>query len=135
MRMVLVTREITGLSFAHQNIGTEMIKSALNTQQLKSMCQSWRKHKLTYLIIPLTVYSSCQLQNQFLFSCLLTYQQDITIVYLFLRYLHISGETFGRPISGQSEVSAYTHTEPGNEWKAMVCIYELKYFHCHSSQH
>ena len=39
------------------------------------------------------------------------------------KYLHISGETFGRPISGQSEVSAYTYTEPGNEWKAMEGVY------------
>ncbi|XP_046858091.1 stromal cell-derived factor 2-like [Xenia sp. Carnegie-2017] len=39
------------------------------------------------------------------------------------KYLHISGATFGRPISGQSEVSAYSYTEPGNEWKAMEGIY------------
>lgn len=49
-----------------------------------------------------------------------THKLSLCLIILMHRYLHISGETFGRPISGQSEVSAYTYTEPGNEWKAMV---------------
>ena len=44
---------------------------------------------------------------------------------LFFRYLHLSGDTFGRPINGQSEVSAYANTEPGNEWRAMVSVTKI----------
>ena len=35
-------------------------------------------------------------------------------------YLHITGQTYGRPIAGQKEVSAVSYTAKGNLWKAMV---------------
>lgn len=37
------------------------------------------------------------------------------------RYLHVTGDQFGRPIHGQREISGYSYPEPGNEWKTMVC--------------
>lgn len=33
-------------------------------------------------------------------------------------YLHVTGDTFGRPIHGQSEVSAYPHPNELNYWMA-----------------
>jgi len=33
-------------------------------------------------------------------------------------YLHVSGDTYGRPISGQREVSGYSSPSELNQWKA-----------------
>ena len=44
------------------------------------------------------------------------------------RYLHITGDQFGRPIQGQREVSGYSYPETGNEWKAMVRLSYLSSF-------
>lgn len=38
-------------------------------------------------------------------------------------YLHVTGDQFGRPISGQKEISGYSYPETGNEWKATEGIY------------
>ena len=38
------------------------------------------------------------------------------------RYLHVSGQTYGRPIAGQYEVSATATKSRGNLWQAMVCV-------------
>lgn len=38
-------------------------------------------------------------------------------------FLHISGDTFGRPISGQREVSGYPSPNELNYWQAMEGIY------------
>ncbi|KAH3750965.1 stromal cell-derived factor 2-like [Dreissena polymorpha] len=38
-------------------------------------------------------------------------------------YLHVAGETFGRPIAGQREVSAYSSPSDLNYWQAMEGIY------------
>ena len=38
------------------------------------------------------------------------------------RYLHVSGQTYGRPIAGQYEVSATAAKSRGNLWQAMVCV-------------
>ena len=38
------------------------------------------------------------------------------------RYLHVSGQTYGRPIAGQYEVSATATESRGNLWQAMVCV-------------
>ena len=42
---------------------------------------------------------------------------------LFFSYLHISGDTFGRPISGQREVSGYPSPSELNYWQVMEGIY------------
>ena len=91
---------IIGRSFVLPNIGTGVIKYASNIHLRRS-------------------------KSKYTCTCL-----DILSVLMYTsmcspRYLHISGETFGRPISGQSEVSAYSYTEPGNEWKAMVCVHHF----------
>jgi len=39
------------------------------------------------------------------------------------RYLHISGDTFGRPIHGQSEVCAYAYPNDMNYWKAAEGVF------------
>jgi len=44
-------------------------------------------------------------------------------VYLCFRYLHVSGQTYGRPIQGQFEVSAVTTKSRANQWKAMEGVY------------
>ena len=36
------------------------------------------------------------------------------------RYLHVTGDQFGRPIHGQREVSGYAYPDHNNEWKAAV---------------
>ncbi|XP_013405901.1 stromal cell-derived factor 2-like isoform X2 [Lingula anatina] len=38
-------------------------------------------------------------------------------------YLHVSGDTFGRPIHGQREVSAYHSPSDANLWQAMEGIF------------
>lgn len=38
-------------------------------------------------------------------------------------YLHVSGDTFGRPINGQKEISAYPSPRDSNYWKAAEGIY------------
>lgn len=38
-------------------------------------------------------------------------------------YLHVSGDSFGRPISGQREVSGYGSPNELNYWQAMEGIY------------
>lgn len=39
------------------------------------------------------------------------------------KYLHITGDTYGRPISGQMEVSCYSYANQGNLWKAAEGIF------------
>jgi len=38
-------------------------------------------------------------------------------------YLHVSGDTYGRPISGQREVSGYSSLSDHNQWKAAEGIF------------
>ena len=38
-------------------------------------------------------------------------------------YLHVSGDTYGRPISGQREVSGYSSPSDLNQWKAAEGIF------------
>ena len=40
------------------------------------------------------------------------------------RYLHITGQAYGRPIAGQKEVSAVAAKSQANLWRAMVCVCE-----------
>ena len=40
-------------------------------------------------------------------------------------YLHVTGEQYGRPISGQREVVGYYTHDPGNLWKAAVSFSEI----------
>jgi len=37
--------------------------------------------------------------------------------------LHVSGDTYGRPISGQREVSGYSSLSDHNQWKAAEGIF------------
>lgn len=46
----------------------------------------------------------------------------MTVFIIINRYLHVTGDQFGRPIHGQREVSGYSYPELGNEWKTMVRI-------------
>jgi dolichyl-phosphate-mannose--protein O-mannosyl transferase len=39
------------------------------------------------------------------------------------KYLHISGDTYGRPIQGQYEVSCYNYPNQQNLWKVLEGIY------------
>ena len=38
-------------------------------------------------------------------------------------YLHVTGDTFGRPIGGQREVSGYSSANDLNQWKAAEGIF------------
>ena len=40
-----------------------------------------------------------------------------------VRYLHVSGHTYGRPIQGQFEISGVTTPSRANQWKAMEGVY------------
>lgn len=42
---------------------------------------------------------------------------------LFVSYLHVSGDSYGRPIHGQREVSGYSSPSELNYWKAMEGIF------------
>ena len=42
---------------------------------------------------------------------------------LCVSYLHVSGDTFGRPIHGQREVSGYSVPNELNYWKAAEGIF------------
>ncbi len=44
------------------------------------------------------------------------------IFYLF-RYLHVTGDTYGRPIHGQKEISCYSHANNQNIWKVDSGVY------------
>ena len=46
----------------------------------------------------------------------------ISLPYL-VRYLHSTGHTYGRPIAGQHEISAYSYVNDRNLWKAMVSVF------------
>jgi len=46
----------------------------------------------------------------------------VMVVVLSPRYLHVAGQTYGRPIAGQYEVSATAAKSRGNLWQAMVCV-------------
>ena len=39
------------------------------------------------------------------------------------RYLHLSGDTFGRPIHGQKEISAFSYANSQNLWKVDAGVY------------
>ena len=39
------------------------------------------------------------------------------------RYLHVSGNKYGRPIEGQYEISAVASKSRSNQWKAMEGVY------------
>jgi hypothetical protein len=41
----------------------------------------------------------------------------------FFRYLHLAGDTYGRPIHGQKEISCYSHTNGQNIWKVDSGVY------------
>lgn len=45
---------------------------------------------------------------------------SVILSFFYGRYLHVTGDQFGRPIHGQREVSGYSYPELGNEWKTMV---------------
>ena len=42
---------------------------------------------------------------------------------LFFRYLHLSGDTYGRPIQGQKEISAYGYANNQNLWQVDAGVY------------
>ncbi|CAF0942110.1 unnamed protein product [Adineta ricciae] len=39
------------------------------------------------------------------------------------KYLHLSGDTYGRPIQGQKEISCYSHANRQNLWKVDAGVY------------
>jgi hypothetical protein len=39
------------------------------------------------------------------------------------RYLHVTGDTYGRPIHGQKEISCYSHANSQNLWKVDSGVY------------
>lgn len=39
------------------------------------------------------------------------------------RYLHLSGDTYGRPIHGQKEISGYSYPNSQNLWKVDAGVY------------
>ncbi len=42
---------------------------------------------------------------------------------LFFRYLHLTGDTYGRPIHGQKEISCYSYANNQNVWKVDAGVY------------
>jgi hypothetical protein len=42
---------------------------------------------------------------------------------LFFRYLHLTGDTYGRPIHGQKEISCYSYANSQNIWKVDAGVY------------
>jgi hypothetical protein len=46
-----------------------------------------------------------------------------SIVNEFFRYLHLTGDTYGRPIHGQKEISCYSYANSQNIWKADAGVY------------
>jgi len=44
-------------------------------------------------------------------------------VHVHCSYLHVSGDAYGRPISGQREVSGYSYASDLNQWKAAEGIF------------
>jgi len=42
---------------------------------------------------------------------------------LICSYLHVTGDTYGRPISGQREVSGHSSPNDLNQWKAAEGIF------------
>lgn len=49
--------------------------------------------------------------------------QPIRNVSLPFRYLHLSGDTYGRPIQGQKEISATSYANNQNLWKVDAGVY------------
>ncbi len=43
--------------------------------------------------------------------------------YLSFRYLHLTGDTYGRPIHGQKEISCYSYANNQNIWKVDAGVY------------
>ena len=39
------------------------------------------------------------------------------------RYLHLTGDTYGRPIHGQKEISCYSYPNSQNIWKVDAGVY------------
>ena len=39
------------------------------------------------------------------------------------KYLHVTGDSYGRPIQGQYEVSAYSHANSNNLWRVQEGVY------------
>jgi hypothetical protein len=39
------------------------------------------------------------------------------------RYLHLTGDTYGRPIHGQKEISCYGYANSQNIWKVDAGVY------------
>ena len=39
------------------------------------------------------------------------------------RFLHLSGDTYGRPIHGQKEISCYSYENNQNLWKVDAGVY------------
>ncbi len=42
---------------------------------------------------------------------------------ILFRYLHVTGDTYGRPIHGQKEISCYSYTNSQNLWKVDSGVY------------
>jgi hypothetical protein len=42
---------------------------------------------------------------------------------LFFRYLHLTGDTYGRPIHGQKEISCYSYANNQNVWNVDAGVY------------
>ncbi|XP_014661864.1 PREDICTED: stromal cell-derived factor 2-like [Priapulus caudatus] len=40
-------------------------------------------------------------------------------------YLHLTGDSYGRPIHGQKEVSGYASPHPGNYWRTQEGVYMM----------
>jgi hypothetical protein len=41
----------------------------------------------------------------------------------YFRYLHLTGDTYGRPIHGQKEISCYSYANSQNLWKVDSGVY------------
>lgn len=42
---------------------------------------------------------------------------------LLFRYLHLTGDTYGRPIHGQKEISCYSYPNSQNVWQVDAGVY------------
>ncbi len=42
---------------------------------------------------------------------------------ILFRYLHLTGDTYGRPIHGQKEISCYSYANSQNLWKVDSGVY------------
>jgi hypothetical protein len=83
-------------------------------------------HPIDYM--PRCISNICRLRVEWTYSNMIarTIRFDWFLVlrcFVFVSYLHVTGETYGRPISGQREVSGYSSMNDNNYWTVAEGIF------------